>query len=222
MNLHERYLQMVNRGYDDEDYDEDVDIDIEGAKRRKKRKTTKKKKGGCCGAGGMEGGASYKSMQKAIAAHNRKAGTKKYQVIGLTKSEIKRIYNKIKGKRGGVIQSRPKDVAAAYELIKDVSPFKNSPDVASIKANWPLSDQIRFLEKAISGKIKTHQELKRYVDEELPLVDALEEPFEDEVAGRTIRCNYNAQTMDLCRRLSKLEREFKKKHVGVNIKSAFL
>lgn len=229
MNLHERYLQMANRGYGDEydeDYDEDVDIDIEGAKRRKKRKTTKKKKkGGCCGAGGMEGGASYKSMQKAIAAHNRKAGTKKYQVIGLTKSEIKRIYNKIKGKRGGAPVTRNKDLNEAYDLIMRSVPFNTGDNVRlikNIKASWPVGDQEDFINAVLSGRIKTTQGLKRYADENAPLENIFEAPFEDEVLDKNIRCNTNKETMDLCRRLSRLEREYEKEHRRKVSKSAFL
>jgi hypothetical protein len=222
MSLRERYLEMMNNQYDDEiDYDDEI-IDIEGAKRRKKRKT---KKGGCCGAG-MEGGASYQKMIHTIAVHNRKPGTKKYDVgVGSTKTAVTKAYNKIKGKRGGVIAARQKDLMETYKLIMESYPFnevENNKRFQRILKNWPLADQEDILNNIITGKIKTTQQFKRYIDENAPLKDVLEEPFEDDVESRNIRCNYNAETMSLCRRISKLEREFERKYKKVVDPSAFL
>lgn len=220
---------MANQAYDDEDEydDEDIDIDIEGAKRRKKRKKTKKsKKGGCCGGSGMEGGASYQQMIKKIAAHNRKPGTKKYKAgVGSTKAAVKKAYNKIMGKRGGAPVTRNKDMEEAWRLITNTPPFNThaaSRYFIKVLSDWPIGDKEELIRRILDGKIKSVEQLKRYVDENAPLENIFEEPFEDEVLGKNIRCDTNKETMDICRRLSRLEREYERKFKKPVSRSAFL
>lgn len=216
MSLKQKYIEMLNNGWSNDEYDDDeVDIDIEGAKRRKRK--VSKKKGGCCG-GEIEGGATYQKMIQAIARHNRKSGTKKINAgVGSTKAVVIRAYNKIKGKRGGVTISRPKDVVDSLILIRRAAPFntlaaKNEMDKM---IDWETPSIVNFIEDSLSGKIKTINQLKKYIDENTPLNVELEEPFEDGVVDKTIRCNYNKETMDLCRRISRMENAYKRKY-GAN------
>lgn len=223
MNLRERYYQMLENGYDNEDgdYDEE-EIDIEGAKRKKK----KKKKGGCCGGVKSKMLPTYQKMLHAIAVHNRKPGTKKYKVsVGSSRLAVEKAYKKIKGMKGGAPIVRDKDMDEAFSLITKSTPFNikdNTDIIKDIRDTWPIGDQEDFINAVLDGRIKTTQGLKRYYDENVPLENVLEEPFEDSVVKNKIRCNYNKETMDLCRRISKLEREFKKKHGKDVAKSAFL
>ena len=222
MNLRERYYQMLENGYDNEDgdYDEE-EIDIEGAKRKKK----KKKKGGCCGGVKSKMLPTYQKMLHAIAVHNRKPGTKKYKVsVGSSRLAVEKAYKKIKGMKGGAPIVRNKDMDEAFSLITKSTPFNSGDNlrlIKNIKAGWPIGDQEDFINAVLDGKIKTTQGLKRYYDENTPMIDQLEEPFEDSVVDRNIRCNYNKETMSLCRRISKLEREFKKKYDRDVANSAF-
>lgn len=222
MNLRERYYQMLENGYDNEDGEYDEEIDIEGAKRRKK----KKKMGGCCGGVKSKTLPTYQKMLHAIAVHNRKPGTKKYKVsVGSSRMAVEKAYKKIKGMKGGAPIVRSKDMEEAYKLIEKSVPFNikdNLDIIKDIKDTWPVGYQEDFINAVLNGNIKTTQGLKRYYDENAPLENVLEEPFVDSVIKNKIRCNYNKETMDLCRRISKLEREFKKKH-GVEVaKSAFI
>ncbi len=222
MNLRERYYQMLENGYDNEDgdYDEE-EIDIEGAKRKKK----KKKKGGCCGGVKSKMLPTYQKMLHAIAVHNRKPGTKKYKVsVGSSRLAVEKAYKKIKGMKGGAPIVRNKDMDEAFRLITNTPPFNSASATKyfiKILQDWPISDKEELVNKILDGKIKTIEQLKRYFDTNAPLENVLEEPFEDEVVDRTIRCNFNKDTMDLCRRVSMLEREFKKKHGKDVAKSAF-
>lgn len=219
MNLRERYYQMLENGYDNEDdYDIDEEIDIEGAKRKKK----KKKIGGCCGGVKSKNLPTYQKMLHAIAIHNRKPGTKKYKVsVGSSRMAVEKAYKKIKGMKGGAPIIRNKDLDEAYKLLKTSRPFTEEDDWKIVKT-WPISDQQDFIDSALMGKIKTKEQLKRYLELNAPLENALEEPFEDNVLSKNIRCDYNKETMDLCRRISRLEREFKKKYDKDVAKSAFL
>ena len=215
MNIKQKYVDMLNNGWNnDKDNDEyDEEIDIEGARRRKK--SVSKNKGGCCGSG-MEGGVTYQKMIQAIAKHNRKSGTKKINAgVGSTKAVVLRAYNKIKGKRGGVSLVRPKDLEDAIVLISKKEPF--SKDLLSMSKidGWDAPSIVSFVEDALSGRIKTVNQLKRYVDENTPLDVRLEEPFEDDVVGKSIKCNYNKETMDLCRRISRMENAYRRKY-GAN------
>lgn len=198
--------------YDDDVYEDEV-VDIEGAKRRKKKRSTKKK-GGCCGAG-MSGGASYQQMIKAIAAHNRRPGTKKIKAgVGSTKAAVTKAYNKIKGRRGGAPITRNKDMDEAYKLILSTQPFISVDGqviVDDIKS-WPIPYQEGFINAALDGKIKTITQLRKYFNENQPLDMRLEEPYELDVYNEVLPCNYNEESMAMCRKIKKLQLEFRRKY----------
>lgn len=205
--------------YDDDVYEDEV-VDIEGAKRRKKKRSTKKK-GGCCGAG-MSGGASYQQMIKAIAAHNRRPGTKKIKAgVGSTKAAVTRAYNKIKGRRGGAPITRNKDMREAYKLIVSSPPFNSQSGLDTVAAiqSWPVTYQEDFINAALDGKIKTATQLKKYYNENQPLDQRLEEPYELDVYDEVLPCNYNEESMAMCRKIKKLQLEFKRKY-GVDPENA--
>lgn len=209
---------MMNDQYDDEnDYEDDEIIDIEGAKRRKKKKT---KKGGCCG--GMTGGVTYQQMIKKIAQYNRKKGTKKIAAgVGSTKAAVTRAYKKI---RGGIPNvGRVDKYDDMLDALNKRVPFSEDTGIIDNIKTWPVSDIESFIDAAISGRIKSLNGLNRYVADNYPTVNVLENPDVDNVSKKYIRCDYNAETMDLCRRLSKLEREFERKYnQKIGLKTAFV